>query len=389
MPPRKRPATQATAPTAIPSVRPNKRARRPRLRPEEAPTVHESTTTEQANVIASNPSSSSPGTVSVDVDAITATISAVITQAVKTAFSPEKLASLLDNNSPTPVVTQAPTGLVEQAVDDDVHVITNPQSGIEAVDPLDLVNSGPYDQRPQVQFTSVSVPLTSRVSSKIKAKIWSNEYINFGSLLSDSPQQEGKYSLSMTPSVAGSSSQPQLTLEPCHVSKKIANISQWVSAFNIFVSVYAERFNNYTPQLMKYCEVVRDLAAKGGDWHWYDEQFRYVRQSAPEQYPWDRIHWELWLRASNTFRKPQPPTNKPRFRSQFFPKGTCWAFQAGKHCSGCKFEHVCFKCGGKHPGGQCSASAPKSGFPFSSKGKRDSTSGSPQQASHASKSGSA
>ena len=96
----------------------------------------------------------------------------------------------------------------------------------------------------------------------------------------------------MSPSVAGSSSQPQLTLEPCHVSKKIANISQWVSAFNIFVSVYAERFNSYTPQLMKYCEVVRDLASKGGDWHWYDEQFRYVRQSAPEQYPWDRIHWD-------------------------------------------------------------------------------------------------
>ncbi|CAH3028460.1 unnamed protein product, partial [Porites evermanni] len=95
------------------------------------------------------------------------------------------------------------------AVDDDVNGITNPQSGIGAVDPiLDLVNTGPYDQRPQVQFTSVSVPLTSRVSSKIKAKIWANEYINFGSLLSDSPQQEGKYSLSMSPSVAGSSSQP-------------------------------------------------------------------------------------------------------------------------------------------------------------------------------------
>ena len=75
----------------------------------------------------------------------------------------------------------------------------------------------------------------------------------------------------MSPSVAVSSSQPQLTLEPCHVSKKITNISQWVSAFNIFVSVYAERFNNYTPQLMKYCEVVRDLASKWGGWHWYDE----------------------------------------------------------------------------------------------------------------------
>ena len=131
-------------------------------------------------MIASNPSSSSPGTVSVDVDAITATVSAVITQAVKTAFSPEKLASLLGNNSPTPVVTQAPTGLFEQAVDEDVNVITNPQSGIGAVDPI--LDTGPYDQRPQVQFTSVSVPLTSRVSSKIKAKIWAKKYINFGSL---------------------------------------------------------------------------------------------------------------------------------------------------------------------------------------------------------------
>ena len=70
----------------------------------------------------------------------------------------------------------------------------NPQSGIGAVDPILDFNTGPYDQRPQVQFTTVSVPLTSRVSSKIKAKIWANEYINFGTLLSDSPQQEGKYS---------------------------------------------------------------------------------------------------------------------------------------------------------------------------------------------------
>ena len=274
-------------------------------------------------------------------------------------------------------------------MDEDVNVITNPQSGIGAVDPIfDLVNTGPYDQRPQVQFTSVSVPLTSKVSSKIKAKIWANEYINFGSLLSDSPQQEEKYSLSMSPSDASSSSQPQLTLEPCHISKKITNISQWISAFNIFVPVYAERFNNYTPQLMTYCEVVRDLASKRGDWHWYDEQFRSIRQSAPEQYPWDRIHWELWLQASNTVHKPQPPT-KPRFRSQFFPKGTCWDFQAGKQCYGCKFKHMCLKCGGKHPGSQRSASAPKGAFPFSSKGKQDSTSGSPQQAIHASKSGSA
>ena len=143
---------------------------------------------------------------------------------------------------------------------------------------------------------------------------------------------------------------------------------------------------------MKYWEVVRDLASKGGDWHWYDDQFHYLRQSAPEQYPWHRIHWELWLQVLNTFRKLQLPTYKPRFRCQLFPKGSCWTFQAGKHCSGCKFVHVflmCWKTQGGG-GGQCSASAPKSGFTLNLKGKRDSTQvlGSPQQSSHTSKSGS-
>ena len=59
-----------------------------------------------------------------DVEAITSTISIVITQATETAFSPEQLASLLDN-SPT-VVMQHPTRLIEQAVGDDVNVITVP-----------------------------------------------------------------------------------------------------------------------------------------------------------------------------------------------------------------------------------------------------------------------
>ena len=59
-----------------------------------------------------------------DVEAIISTISAITTPALKTAFSPQNLASLLDSKSPTPVVTRDPTEPVEQAVDDDVNVIT-------------------------------------------------------------------------------------------------------------------------------------------------------------------------------------------------------------------------------------------------------------------------
>ena len=48
----------------------------------------------------------------------------------------------------------------------------------------------------------------------------------------------------------------------------------------------------------------------------------------------------------------------PRSRScQTFPRGTCWAFQGGRFCGGCRFPHLCFKCGSPHPASQCAHSA--------------------------------
>ena len=37
---------------------------------------------------------------------------------------------------------------------------------------------------------------------------------------------------------------------------------------------------------MKYYRIIRDMSAKPGDWYFYDKQFRYIRQSAPDLYPW-------------------------------------------------------------------------------------------------------
>ena len=113
---------------------------------------------------------------------------------------------------------------------------------------------------------------------------------------------------------------------------------------------------------MKYCEVVRDLANKSENWIFYDEQFRYLRQSSPDLYPWDQIHWKLWLRAMTNFWAKSPPftgsdrtTPRGRFRISTppFPRGTCWAFHSGRHCRGYQYEHVRFKCGAKHPATQC------------------------------------
>ena len=39
------------------------------------------------------------------------------------------------------------------------------------------------------------MPLSSRVSGKLKAKIFANEYVDLGALFSSSPNNEGKYDL--------------------------------------------------------------------------------------------------------------------------------------------------------------------------------------------------
>ena len=163
-----------------------------------------------------------------------------------------------------------------------------------------LAEPGLDSQAPKQIFSSMAVSLSSRVSSKVKAKIHSNEYHDFRTLLSFSPNNQ-KYSLSLASS-DGETTRPHLTLEPSQPVKKIQTINQWLSAFNIFVAIYSEKLPTDTPKLMKYCEIVRDIAAKLGDWLYYDQQFRFIRQSAPPQYPWDAIHWELWLKAVTNFR---------------------------------------------------------------------------------------
>ena len=115
-------------------------------------------------------------------------------------------------------------------------------------------------QAPKQFFSSVAVSVSSRVSSKDKAKIWSNEYLDFGTLLSFSPNNQ-KFSLSLASS-DGETTRPQLTLEPSQPVKKILTIKQWLSAFNIFVAIYSEKLPTDTPKVMKYCEIVRDIAAR-------------------------------------------------------------------------------------------------------------------------------
>ena len=159
----------------------------------------------------------------------------------------------------------------------------------------------------------------------------------------------------MRPSPAGHPA--SLVLEPTTKSKQIRNLSDWLRAFHIFVSIYTQRYSHETPALMKYCQIVQDLAARDHNWSYYDENFRFLRQTQASQVPWVTVHWELWLRSQNYSRR---TSNVPSLQSSArspqtlsVPGGFCYKFHRGAYCSGCEFKHVCFKCNGAHRSVNC------------------------------------
>ena len=203
--------------------------------------------------------------------------------------------------------------------------------------------------KPNEVFTSVNLPVDARVPAKIKTKIWQEEFIDFGSLLVQ-PHLDEKFQITIHNSKEGSS--PSLALEPLNKAKRITSIDTWIQAFHVFVGVYTGRYPQEAPGLMKYGATIQDLAARGHNWRFYDDNFRFLRQSQATALPWGNIHWELWLRSQNSPTR-SPPLNGKSVSPGQVPRGYCYKFHRGGDCSGCSFKHSCWKCEGLHRGLQC------------------------------------
>lgn len=83
--------------------------------------------------------------------------------------------------------------------------------------------------------------------TKIKHKIWADQYIDLGTLISPTTLDTTKYSL-LNDLDHGPG---KLSLEPVYKPKRIGSINQW------FVAVYTVTFPASAPALMKYGEIVR------------------------------------------------------------------------------------------------------------------------------------
>jgi hypothetical protein len=153
----------------------------------------------------------------------------------------------------------------------------------------------------------------------------------------------------------------QISITPKSSSRKITNIELWTTAFLRFIAVYTLKFPAETQALLKYAEIVRDLATRrpGLAFSYYDNHFRILRETIP--LPWDRLHTEFWLMASTlapsipSFR-PQRPTPKPSSPVKRFLDKTCFHYNRRSlcHVPSCPHPHVCGFCRGSHPAYECS-----------------------------------
>ena len=206
----------------------------------------------------------------------------------------------------------------------------------------------PGTQRPNDVFMSVTLPIDARIPAKIRGKIIQNEFVDFGSLLVH-PAFEDKFHITLQPSQEGSS--PSLALEPVNKAKRITSIDVWLQAFHVYVGIFTAQYPHEAPGLMKYGATIQDLAARGHHWRYYDENFRFLRQSQATSLPWGTIHWELWLKSQINTNKSIPATGVAK--NLDVPRGYCFKFHKGGYCSGCSFKHSCAKCDGPHRAINC------------------------------------
>ena len=212
---------------------------------------------------------------------------------------------------------------------------------------------------PSVPFVSVGLPVDARVNEKTRQKIWNKEYVDLGTLLV-TPHRQSRFQL--TVNHAESNSSPSLVLEPAEKPKKITSIDLWLTAFNVYIGIYTSKHHTEAPALMKYVSIIRDLADRGHNWQFYDENFRFLRQSHVASMPWGSIHSELWLRSHVSNNRASVGARAPtsqRARSDI-PFGYCYRFHRGIYCSrNCNFKHSCFKCQGEHRVKDCNFRPPR------------------------------
>ena len=205
---------------------------------------------------------------------------------------------------------------------------------------------------PSQLFSSPSPPINSRVSDKLKAKIWNNEYFELGALLTNIVH-ESRYQVTLARTTTEQLS--SLYLEPVAKPRKTFIIETWLSCFHILLW-YTLDDTLMRPRLpwsivgwsRIWQQVVLTVA-------FTIRFFFFWGQVQPSSFRWCSIHWELWMHTQHsTASKPQTLPGCLRSHELGTPRGFCFKFHRGVQCvPGCAFKHLCYKFEGPQKASQC------------------------------------
>ena len=211
-----------------------------------------------------------------------------------------------------------------------------------------FLHSGTNDNYSETKFDQPGRPIDLKINEKVRQKIWSDQYIDLASLLD--PQVHSEIGLTIT-----SDPGEPLKFTPAKSNKVIGNLGQWCSAFEIFIIIYCQKKPAELSPLMTYMNSIKTLSHRGGDYLWYDREFRYLRQTM--KLSWDTVHSGLWLECREmgkvTKYKNKSNNGSDNFRgksqqanSKQHPFGYCFRYHNFGKCgrSACKFKHSCYEC---------------------------------------------
>ena len=126
-----------------------------------------------------------------------------------------------------------------------------------------------------------------------------------------------------------------------------------------------QRNPHEAPSLMKYGQIILDLAICGQNWHFYDKNFCHLpfAPNTGKSCSMGTIQSELWLRSQYPVRALQSThqvNEVPKTGGSSIPLGYCFKYHRRQFCSAvnCAFKHVCFKCQkGAHSASTCNFSS--------------------------------
>ncbi|XP_013405904.1 proline-rich receptor-like protein kinase PERK10 isoform X1 [Lingula anatina] len=194
------------------------------------------------------------------------------------------------------------------------------------------------------------------VSTKLRNKIWEDEFVNLRELLPPDTNLSNNSSETFLPQAErNDEGHITMTFSP---SPKISDLSplQWCRAWQIFTAIYLQRFPSQAIPLSVYAHrVITLFTSKVASWKSYDEKFRLKRAS--ESIKWEEEDPVVYGHSLGT-------PKLENFRPQ---QETCNNYNRGKcYLARCRYLHKCLLCGKDHPLSSC-WSAPRSSPPYQRK----------------------